>query len=248
MSEKKVIPGDRQLSARSTGKKKVGGAGNMRGATSLQQDASLKGERKIVRRKSGEQRRGQILETARDLIFTEGFSNFTIRVVAGRVGISEAAIYRHFASKEELMLALLEALFAPWREAISKLVAEKLPFAKKLEELFHLHLHHLLNERLNPVLFFSEAINPLNQRLLADMRKNLSYLTQAVASIVKTGQKMKQVRADVQPEALEAAVLGLLQTTVIRWTLQRSTDGLLEDGASNIAELARIVSYSETER
>lgn len=248
MSAKKIIPGDRQLSVRPTGKKKVDSEGNTRVATSLQQDASLEGERKIVRRKSGEQRRGQILETARDLIFTEGFSNFTIRVVASRVGISEAAIYRHFASKEELMLALLEALFAPWREAIGKLVAEKLPFAKKLEELFHLHLHHLLNERLNPVLFFSEAINPLNQRLLADMRKNLSYLAQAVASIVKTGQKMKQVRVDVQPEALEAAVLGLLQTTVIRWTLQRSTNGLLEDGASNIAELARIVSYSEAER
>ncbi|PKL41697.1 MAG: hypothetical protein CVV41_17330 [Candidatus Riflebacteria bacterium HGW-Riflebacteria-1] len=247
MSAKKASSGDRELSVRATDKKKFGSNGSPRVAKSLQQDASLNGEKKIVRRKSGAQRRGQILETARDLIFTEGFSNFTIRIVAGRVGISEAAIYRHFTSKEELMLALLEALFAPWREAISKLVAEKLPFAKKLEELFHLHLHHLLNERLNPVLFFSEAINPQNQRLLADMRKNLSYLAQAVASIVKTGQKMKQVRADVQPEALEAAVLGLLQTTVIRWTLQRSADGLLEDGASNIAELARIVSYSEAE-
>jgi len=213
--------------------------------TNEQSDAALVAQRKIVRRKSGAQRCEQILEVARDLIFAEGFSNFTIREVASRVGISEAAIYRHFKSKEELMLALLEALFAPWREAIDKLVAEKLSFARKLEELFHLHLHHLLNERLNPVLFFSEAINPQNQKLLAVMRQNLSYLGQAVAAMVVSALQKKQIRPDVHADALVAAVLGLLQTSVIRWTLQRSTDGLLEDGARNIAELARIVSNNE---
>ncbi|EKD82582.1 MAG: TetR family transcriptional regulator [uncultured bacterium] len=261
MTGRKAGIGSRRLATQQAGEKSSEKAGKMTVKISdeknslagenhdaLSARASIKSERKIVRRKSGEQRQNQILETARDLIFTEGFSNFTIREVASRIGISEAAIYRHFASKEELMLALLEALFNPWREAISKLVDEKLPFARKLEELFHLHLHHLLNERLNPVLFFSEAINPQNQRLLAVMRHNLAFLGQSVAAIVRTGLKMKQVKLDVQPEALVAAVLGLLQTSVIRWTLQRSTDGLLEDGASNIAELARLVSNNEAKK
>jgi len=247
MIAQKAVHGGRKHSAQPTDKKKVSSAESMRAAKKLQQDASGDGERIIVRRKSGVQRRGQILEVARDLIFNEGFSNFTIREVAGRVGISEAAIYRHFVSKEELMLALLEAMFTPWREAIGRLVEEKLTFSEKLEELFHLHLHHLLNERLNPVLFFSEAINPQNQRLLEVMRHNLSFLGQSVAVMVRHGLKKKQIRADVQPEVLVASILGLLQTSVIRWTLQRSTDGLLEDGARNMNGLARIVCVKEAE-
>lgn len=202
-------------------------------------------DRKIVRRKTGVQRCSQILEVSRDLIFNEGFSNFTIREVAGRIGISEAAIYRHFASKEELMLALLEALFIPWREAITRLNKEKFAFGKKLEELLQLHLHHLLDERLNPVLFLSEAVNPQNKRLLEVMRYNIGFLQQSIISMVKVGQKKGQVKADLLPDAIAATVLGLLQTSVIRWTLQRSSEGLLEDGARNMAEFIKAVSAVE---
>lgn len=205
-------------------------------------------EKKIVRRKNGVQRRSQILEAVRDLIFTEGFSNFTIREVASRVGISEAAIYRHFISKEEMMLALLEGMFAPWREAIGRLTAEKMSFGKKLEELCQLHLHHLLDERLNPVLFFSEAINPQNQRLLELMRRNIGFLRENVILIVAAGQVNCEVKGSLPADAVAAAIIGLLQTSVIRWTLQRSADGLLEDGARNMAELARIVATSEASK
>lgn len=206
------------------------------------------GAKRIVRRRSSKERQMQILEIARDLIFNEGFSTFTIREVAGRVGISEAAIYRHFANKEELMLALLESLFAPWREAIARLVAEDLHFSNKLEELCRLHLHHLLDERLNPVLFLSEAVNPQHQRLLANMRANLGFLRQSVAEIVVAGVKKRQVRNDIEPEAVTAAVLGMLQNAVIKWTLQRRSDALVEEGARNMSELARALQANEVNK
>ena len=210
--------------------------------------AQTRDDRKIVRRKSGIQRCSQILDTARDLIFNEGFSNFTIREVAGRIGISEAAIYRHFASKEELMLALLEALFTPWRAAIGKLAEEKISLGNKLEELCQLHLHHMLDERLNPVLFLSEAVNPQNQRLLEAMRFNIGFLQQSVTSMAETGKKNGQVRASLSTAALVAAVMGLLQTTVIRWTLQRNSEGLIEGAAHNMAELARIIAPDKVKK
>lgn len=229
-----------------TTKSRTAGSGRL--AKKNAKSATLPVERKIVRRKSGEDRRNEILETARDLIFNEGFSNFTIREVAGRVGISEAAIYRHFSSKEEMLLALLDALFTPWREALNHLLEDDLPFAKKLEELSQLHLHHLLNERLNPILFLSEAVNPQNQRLLATMRMNLGYLRDAVKSLVVAGLKSRQIRQTVSVESLVAAILGLLQNSVIRWTLQRSSENLLEDGARNMAALAATVMTQEVKK
>jgi AcrR family transcriptional regulator len=223
-------------------------AGRVLPAVKEVKSASLQVDRKVVRRKSGEDRRNEILETVRDLIFNEGFSNFTVREGAGRVGISEAAIYRHFSSKEEMLLALLDALFTPWRDALCQLVEDDLPFARKLEELSQLHLHHLLNERLNPILFLSEAVNPQNQRLLATMRLNLGYLRDAVKSLVVAGLKSRQIRQTVSVESLVAAILGLLQNSVIRWTLQRSSENLLEDGARNMAALAATVTTQEVNR
>ncbi len=243
-SKKDLQKSARKLNTAARKDRKVAG----RSVTGGSKAISVPSQRKIVRRKSGEHRRSEILEVARDLIFDEGFSNFTVREVAGRVGISEAAIYRHFASKEELLLALLDALFVPWREAISRLVDDDLSFDKVLEELCQLHLHHLLNERLNPILFLSEAVNPQNTRLLASMRHNLGFLKNSVAVMVATGKQRGQIRPALDSEAIVSAVLGLMQTSVINWTLQRSSDGLFEAGARNMAELARAVMIQETKR
>ncbi len=179
-------------------------------------------------RKSGEMRRGEIIATTREIIFNEGFSNFTIRSVAGRIGISEAAIYRHFANKEELMLGLLDSLFVPWRDALDELVEEDIAPSLKLQKLVRLHLHHLVDRQLNPVLFFSEAIRPENTRLLEKLNCNLQYLYQTVQKILEQGVEQKIFKPGIDAAASTSCVLGILQTTVIRWTLNRESSGFVE--------------------
>lgn len=179
-------------------------------------------------RKTGEQRKVEILAITRDIIFTEGFNNFSIRVVAGQVGISEAAIYRHFANKEELILGLLDSLFVPWRQALEELTVLEVPCREKLRRLAHLHIHHLIDRRLNPLLFFSEAIRPENSRMLEKLRISLAFLRQTVVEIFKISINNGELPVGLDVEATSSCVVGLLQTTVIRWTMQQQEEGLVE--------------------
>jgi len=50
--------------------------------------------------------RDDILETALRLIEEKGVSAVTMREVAGALGYSATALYQHFESKEDLLLAL----------------------------------------------------------------------------------------------------------------------------------------------
>lgn len=59
-------------------------------------------------RPSGAERRRQILDEAAQLFATAGFRGVTTRDVAARVGITEAALYRYFPSKEAIYAAILE--------------------------------------------------------------------------------------------------------------------------------------------
>ena len=179
-------------------------------------------------RKTGEQRKVEILAITRDIIFTEGFNNFSIRVVASQVGISEAAIYRHFANKEELILGLLDSLFVPWRQALEELTVLEVPCREKLRRLAHLHIHHLIDRRLNPLLFFSEAIRPENSRMLEKLRISLAFLRQTVVEIFKISINNGELPVGLDVEATSSCVVGLLQTTVIRWTMQQQEEGLVE--------------------
>lgn len=55
-----------------------------------------------------EDRRHQIIEVARELFSAHGFQGTTTRELAEAVGINEALLFRHFASKEDLYWAVLQ--------------------------------------------------------------------------------------------------------------------------------------------
>jgi TetR/AcrR family transcriptional regulator len=59
-------------------------------------------------RMSAEERRRQLLEIAIDLFSQHGFSGTTTREIALAAGVTEAIIFRHFATKQDLYSAILE--------------------------------------------------------------------------------------------------------------------------------------------
>ena len=52
----------------------------------------------------------EIIEAAGKILTASGVSGLTIKNLAKEMKFSESAIYRHFASKEEILIALLEYL------------------------------------------------------------------------------------------------------------------------------------------
>ena len=59
-------------------------------------------------RMAGDERRSQILRVAVDLFSHEGFRGTTTKKIAQAAGVSEAMVFRHFATKEELYAAILD--------------------------------------------------------------------------------------------------------------------------------------------
>ena len=66
-------------------------------------------------RVTGEERRRQIIEAAATLFSRKGFRGTTTWEIAKAVGVSEAMLFKHFATKEELYAAIIEAKSHPRR-------------------------------------------------------------------------------------------------------------------------------------
>jgi AcrR family transcriptional regulator len=60
------------------------------------------------------------LNIALDLFIDKGFDKASLRDIAGQLGFSKAAIYYHFASKEEILLALHLRLHELGRAALAR--------------------------------------------------------------------------------------------------------------------------------
>src|SRR5262245_57952372 len=80
-------------------------------------------------RKTAEERRSQILREAARCFGTRGFRGTTTRDVAAAVGITEAALYRHFPGKEAIYAAILDA-----RMAVPEVIAALGPAARERDD------------------------------------------------------------------------------------------------------------------
>jgi len=59
-------------------------------------------------RQPTEERRRQIADAALKIIAERGLGRFTTQAIAAEIGVSDGMIFRHFASKEDIVLAALD--------------------------------------------------------------------------------------------------------------------------------------------
>ena len=93
------------------------------------------------------ERQKEIIRAAIQIISQHGLMGFSIRKLADRVGVTEAAIYRHFKNKADLMANTLMFMRAneehvmewaeelPAMDAIEKLHTDRVEFAHKNPEI-----------------------------------------------------------------------------------------------------------------
>ncbi len=64
-------------------------------------------------RRPGNNARAEILDAAAELFTTRGFASTSTRLIAETVGIRQASLYNHFATKNDILVALLEGTVEP---------------------------------------------------------------------------------------------------------------------------------------
>jgi len=68
--------------------------------------------------------RERILDVAQELFTQKGFDGTSLREIAEKLGVTKAALYYHFASKDQILMALHMRLHEFGRDALSKMAEE----------------------------------------------------------------------------------------------------------------------------
>lgn len=76
--------------------------------------------------------RALLVAAARDVFLESGPANFSLREVARRVGVSAAAVYRHFDGKEALVFAACTQGFQVFASYLVRALVETTPLARLL--------------------------------------------------------------------------------------------------------------------
>lgn len=148
-------------------------------------------------RMPGEERRRQLVEVAVRLIGASGLRGTTMSRISGELGLSEMAAYRHFASKDELLMEansyLLGRLLEWFACSSNPVVIERLAeIGEKHFEMLSADIDMFTAPNMQ-FLTMSQGDYPLHRHVVA----NNDRMKQAFEDIVKEGIEQGSVRANV---------------------------------------------------
>ena len=147
----------------------------------------------------GRRTRAQLLSAAADLVAERGFHAVGIADIGAAAGVSGAAIYRHFASKQDLLVALLDRVVEGLRDGARAAVTDARTPAESLDALIAAHVDFALRDRSIIAVYDQEA-----HALPADDRRRIRRTQRAYA---ETWVEVLRARTPaLEPEIARAAV------------------------------------------
>jgi TetR/AcrR family transcriptional regulator, cholesterol catabolism regulator len=126
-------------------------------------------------------RRQELLHVCARLFREKGFDGTTIRDIASAAGMHSGSPFYHFASKQEMLLAVMEEGLAEGLRRSEAVLAERLPPARKFQRLVRSHLGTILEEGNDfiPVLLYDwRSLTPANRRRVIALKDRYDALWQ----------------------------------------------------------------------
>lgn len=155
--------------------------------------------------------RREILDAAAELFTRNGYAATSTRAIADAVGIKQASLYHHFASKEAVLGELLTGTVAPSLTAARRLQRRPGRSAAKLHTLAHLDVGLLCSGRWNLAALY--LLPELRQARFAAFRTERTRLRRAYQRLVAATVAEGDAGAD-DPGTATDLVFGLVESVI----------------------------------
>ena len=186
-------------------------------------------------------RQQQIMDESIKLIDQKGIQGLTIKNLSKAIGISEPGIYRHFESKTEILLSILNN-FKEMAGMLSGLMKDFEGTAiEKISFMFSRMLDMFSATPSMVSVIFSEEIFKNEELLKLKITEVLNLHAQTIEDIIARGQKDSNVRKDIEVKTLALIIMGSLRLLVKRWDLNNHNFDLNKEGRKLIEGLDKIL-------
>ena len=177
------------------------------------------------------ERQIEIMEAATLRIDQYGIQELTIKNLSSDIGVSEAALYRHFKSKNEIMLGLLTYFMQEMKQRVEGIISkeDRTP-VERLRDVFSSQLKAFVQKPAIVSVIFAEGIFHFNKELSATVTGIMEMMHDVIDTIVKEGQDDGSVTNLVGHSTLATIITGSMRITVLKWKISGHTSDLIKEG------------------
>ncbi|MBA3002543.1 MAG: TetR/AcrR family transcriptional regulator [Desulfurivibrio sp.] len=170
-------------------------------------------------------RRKEIVQAALQVIGEKGVHGLTITEIAGRAGMSDANIYRHFKGKQEILKALGDFISEAMMGTAAGIAAGKGSSLEKLSAIFRSHAALIAANPGLPRFMFSEEIHLEDLSLAKTIADKIAGYIETLSMIIAAGVKNGELQS-LAPRETAITLLGMIQFIALRWSITRGAFSL----------------------
>ena len=160
----------------------------------------------------------EIIEAAGKILTSSGVSGLTIKNLAKEMQFSESAIYRHFKSKEDIIVAMLNYLAISINERLSNLNSSLDP-ETKFKTMFQEQFRFF---KINPhfvVAVFSDGLMEESQLINESLLKLMNVKMKHLMPIMMEGQQKGVFTNAITTEELMHIIMGAFKLQMFKWRI-----------------------------
>lgn len=183
----------------------------------------------------------EIIEAAGKILTVSGISGLTIKNLAKEMKFSESAIYRHFASKEEIIIALLEYLAESMDERYANAIKSEQSPEEKFEGLFQNQFSFFKKHPHFVVAVFSDGLMEESQRINENISKIMAVKMKHLMPIMLEGQQKNIFTNAITSDELVHIVMGAFRLQMYKWRVGNFQFDIMRNGNNLIQSLLTII-------
>jgi AcrR family transcriptional regulator len=170
-------------------------------------------------RKPAEERKSEIVEATLRLADKVGPDRLATGQIAQAVGLTQAALFRHFPKKQHLWEAVAARIGEKFQQrwlAIERGPADPLD---RLRGIVAAQLKLIQSMPAIPAILFSRELHVENRALRVIFAEFMKNFHLRVERLIAAAQRDGRLRGDIEPRDAAFLVIGLVQGLVLRWSV-----------------------------
>lgn len=134
-----------------------------------------------------ETRQKQIKKAVLQIISTKGLGKLSTRNLAAAVGVTEGALFRHFKTKKDILLSIIDDVKTDLLVQQEKIAYSNIKANERLFKFLCAHVKYLIKNKGITILLFSEATHMDDKEMKKRLFNILSFQKNCVKKIIKDG-------------------------------------------------------------
>lgn len=186
-------------------------------------------------------RRQATVQATLELAVEHAPTEITTAKIAARMGMSQAAVFRHFSTKNEVWEEVMHWVARELMERVQQAAASRTRPLNVLEAVFMAHITFAAEYPGVPRILFAELqrTSPTGVRnIVRELVRDYGLL---VASFVERGKLSGEIDNSVSTEAAASMFLGAIQGLIIKALLSCDMDAMTRDAPNTYALFRRSV-------